>query len=231
MYRVIEVADLLGVSKVTIYKKIEKLKPQIEEYLKDDDGIIYVDDLGVNLIRKTIKKRKSSKNRDRSLLKVVDLKCELNDTKNENKNLKEKIKKYEYDLEKIYHIKHENENNKIKIKNIEEEAKNKISELEKAIYILNQQKEEHKRNYVKIKKQISNKNNEKYEEKQNNIEKDNKKEILEEKSKELLTQKNDKIVQLTAFQFSNNELEEAIEKAETILFHLEKQCEEAKGER
>ncbi len=102
MYRVIEVAEVLGVSKVTIYKKIEQLKPEIIAHMKTEEGITYVSDFGVNLIKKSIKRRKTRKPRDKVLLKVVDLNCELTDSKGRITELEKLIEeneiKYKEDL-------------------------------------------------------------------------------------------------------------------------------------
>ncbi len=102
MYRVIEVAELLGVSKVTVYKKIEQLKPEIIAHMKTEEGITYISDFGVNLIKGTIKRRKTRKPRDKALLKVVDLNCELSDSRKKldelEKILEENEVKYKEEL-------------------------------------------------------------------------------------------------------------------------------------
>lgn len=54
MYKVIEVANSLGVSKVTIYNKINHLKQEIKPHVYKKKGITYVDDTGVELIRKAL---------------------------------------------------------------------------------------------------------------------------------------------------------------------------------
>lgn len=98
LYRIIEVADILGVSKVTIYKKIELLKPEIVSFIKTEEGITYVSDAGVKLIKDSIKRRKTRKSKDRASLKVVDLNCEVQElTSNINSKNEEieKIKKHQ----------------------------------------------------------------------------------------------------------------------------------------
>lgn len=77
MYRIIEVADILGVSKVTVYKKIELLKPEIVVHMQTEQGVTYISDAGVRLIKKSIKRRKTRKPKDKASLQVVDLNCEL----------------------------------------------------------------------------------------------------------------------------------------------------------
>lgn len=51
MYRVIEVARLLNVSKVTVYKKISQLKSELQPYLVEDKNITYLKPEGLELIK------------------------------------------------------------------------------------------------------------------------------------------------------------------------------------
>ncbi|MDO4772132.1 MAG: hypothetical protein Q4A72_00970 [Bacillota bacterium] len=95
MYKIIEIADLLGVSKVTVYKKIEQLKPEIIAHMKTEDGITLVSDFGVNLIKNAIKRKKTRKPRDKALLKVVDLNCELSESLERRKRLEQAVQEAE----------------------------------------------------------------------------------------------------------------------------------------
>lgn len=54
MYRVIEVARMLGVSKVTIYKKVNKNKKALKNHIHTRSNITYIDDTGVDLIKDTL---------------------------------------------------------------------------------------------------------------------------------------------------------------------------------
>lgn len=54
MYRVIEVARMLGVSKVTIYKKVNKNKKNLKNHIHTRSNITYIDDVGVEIIKETI---------------------------------------------------------------------------------------------------------------------------------------------------------------------------------
>lgn len=54
MYRVIEVAKMLGVSKVTIYKKINKNKKSLKPHVHTRSNITYIDDQGVEIIKDSI---------------------------------------------------------------------------------------------------------------------------------------------------------------------------------
>ena len=60
MYRVIEVARMLGVSKVTIYKKVNKNKKALKNHIHTRSNITYIDDAGVELIKDTIEVSSSS---------------------------------------------------------------------------------------------------------------------------------------------------------------------------
>ena len=55
MYRIIEAANKLGVSKVTIYKKISLLKPDIKKYLIKDKNVTYLTLEGYELIKDSLK--------------------------------------------------------------------------------------------------------------------------------------------------------------------------------
>lgn len=54
MYKVIEVAEKLGVSKVTIYKKVNSLKQEIKPYIYKKKGITYIDDTGIEMIKNSL---------------------------------------------------------------------------------------------------------------------------------------------------------------------------------
>lgn len=54
MLKVIEVANLLGVSKVTIYKKMEKFKKELKPHLHKKRNITFMDDDGIEIIRQSL---------------------------------------------------------------------------------------------------------------------------------------------------------------------------------
>lgn len=54
MHRVIEVARLLGVSKVTVYKKMELFKKELKPYIRYRSNIAYIEDPGVELLRQSL---------------------------------------------------------------------------------------------------------------------------------------------------------------------------------
>lgn len=51
MYRVIEAAELLGVSKVTIYKRISSLSKKIKPYIYKNKGVTYISETGLEMIK------------------------------------------------------------------------------------------------------------------------------------------------------------------------------------
>jgi hypothetical protein len=55
MHRIIEVAHMLGVSKVTIYKKISALKSEIKPYVIKDKNVTFLMDEAVDLIKVSLK--------------------------------------------------------------------------------------------------------------------------------------------------------------------------------
>jgi len=54
LYRVIEAAHLLGVSKVTIYKKISHFKKELKPYIHKKRNITYIDEAGIQIIRDSL---------------------------------------------------------------------------------------------------------------------------------------------------------------------------------
>ncbi len=54
MYRVIEVANQLGVSKVTIYKKISLFKKELKPHIHKKRNITFIDDQGVEIIKESL---------------------------------------------------------------------------------------------------------------------------------------------------------------------------------
>ncbi len=84
MYKVIDVADLLGVSKVTIYKKIKMLKPDILDEIIEDDGITYLTDTAVLMIKNSIKRKTANRRQSEKLMELIELRLEV---ENLNKNI------------------------------------------------------------------------------------------------------------------------------------------------
>lgn len=54
MYKVIEAANQLGVSKVTIYKKMELYKKELRGHIKKVKGITFIDEDAYDLIKKSL---------------------------------------------------------------------------------------------------------------------------------------------------------------------------------
>ncbi len=54
LYRVIEAANLLGVSKVTIYKKISLYKKELKPFIHKKRNITYIEEKGIQIIRDSL---------------------------------------------------------------------------------------------------------------------------------------------------------------------------------
>lgn len=54
MYRVIEAAKALGVSKVTVYKKMELLKRELKAHVHHRSNITYIDAAGIEILRDSL---------------------------------------------------------------------------------------------------------------------------------------------------------------------------------
>ena len=75
MMKVIEIADMLGVSKVTIYKKMSKFKKEIKPYIVKDKNITYIKDEGIEIIKSDIAKQsyESSISENKNLLDEISV--------------------------------------------------------------------------------------------------------------------------------------------------------------
>ncbi len=54
LYRVIEAANILGVSKVTIYKKLSKYKKELRAHVIKRSNITYLQEEAINFIRESL---------------------------------------------------------------------------------------------------------------------------------------------------------------------------------
>ncbi len=106
MYRVIEVAKMLDVSKVTIYKKMRYLKDQIKPFVVKDKNVTYILSEGVELIRETLQTHDVGEKVEPSL-KVIELEKELTIMKESLQSNDSKMadlqKEYKNDLEMMCH--------------------------------------------------------------------------------------------------------------------------------
>ncbi|MBS7526537.1 hypothetical protein KHM83_07590 [Fusibacter paucivorans] len=71
MYRVIEVAKMLGVSKVTVYKKINKNKKLLKNHIQTRSNITYIDDVGIEIIKNTIEVTSTYSSTDPSDIGII----------------------------------------------------------------------------------------------------------------------------------------------------------------
>lgn len=63
MYKVSEISELLGVSKVTIYKKIDSLKKELRPHIKLKQKIKYIDNEGIEIIKNSLAINKQTVNK------------------------------------------------------------------------------------------------------------------------------------------------------------------------
>ena len=61
-YKVVDVAKMLDVSKVTIYEKMKLLKKELKPYIKLKGNVKYVDTQGIEIIRKSLKDYQEEEN-------------------------------------------------------------------------------------------------------------------------------------------------------------------------
>ncbi len=128
MYRVIDVADMLGVSKVTIYKKIKMLKPGILSEIIEDDNVTYLTDSAVIMIRNSIKRKHSNQKQSDKMMEFIEVKIELDKMTEKLAAERHKIESLKVEqfeelvlmyrtLEEVLKVKNENLNSLIKSAN------------------------------------------------------------------------------------------------------------------
>ncbi len=145
MYRVIEVARMLGVSKVTIYKKMRYLKDEIKPYVVKEKNITHITGEGVELIKSTIQVQDYEKESKDSLKlleaenKISELEKKLSEEKQNSleldKNNKALISRYKQ------HLQANLASRKKRLNDIEIELKNSClfsDELNKQINLFNE---------------------------------------------------------------------------------------------
>lgn len=100
--RVSDVADELGVSRVTVYNHIKRLSKEIKEYVYNDEGVKVIDDKGIKMIKASIE------NKEDLQFYFTDEDEKSEDTENDNVKellkeqvniLKEEVKRLEKELE------------------------------------------------------------------------------------------------------------------------------------
>ena len=91
MYRVIEVANLLGVSKVTIYKKISLFKKELKPFIHKKRNITFIDEEGVQIIRDSLVANQVIADTALKDEQIVELKNEVDENEAHIKMLNEKM--------------------------------------------------------------------------------------------------------------------------------------------
>lgn len=94
MYNVEEVAKRVGVSKVTVYKKIKNLK-KLEKFIVNKEDRVYILDEGIKILKESINKNKHSPNK----INVEDeVSVELDSSKELINILKDQLKEKDIQL-------------------------------------------------------------------------------------------------------------------------------------
>lgn len=91
MYRVIEVAEMLSVSKVTIYKKLKQLAKELKPHISEKEGVSYLTDVGVKIIGDSMKKRRKKKETPPPSLQLIDLNVEMTELKDDLKETEQNM--------------------------------------------------------------------------------------------------------------------------------------------
>lgn len=97
MYDINKVSELTGVSKVTIYKKIKKVK-ELEPFIVSKDDKIYILEEGLNLIKKTLTINKNINSEVESEAIIFDKVKELTVNKDLINLLTEQLKEKDIQL-------------------------------------------------------------------------------------------------------------------------------------
>jgi len=89
MYRVIEAANMLGVSKVTVYKKISHFKKELKPFIHKKRNVTYIDDEGVQFIRDSLVANQVIADTTLKDEQIKDLSEEVHESENHIKMLNE----------------------------------------------------------------------------------------------------------------------------------------------
>ena len=115
MYNVEEVSKMIGVSRVTIYKKIKKLQ-ELEKYIVNKEDRVYILEAGIKILKDNI-----NKNKKKDKIENKEISIDLQESNKELINiLKEQLKEKDIQIkEKDKHISeliNLNKNNQVLLK-------------------------------------------------------------------------------------------------------------------
>lgn len=91
MYKVIEAANMLGVSKVTIYKKINLFKKELKPHIQVKKNIKYIDEQGIEIIKASLIANKVIFEGDLHQEKIIAMEDQLSIHKNQTKWYNERL--------------------------------------------------------------------------------------------------------------------------------------------
>lgn len=62
MYKISEIAKLLGVTRMTVYNKVNALQQELKKHVCNKKGIKHIDEAGVQIIRESLAVKKDENN-------------------------------------------------------------------------------------------------------------------------------------------------------------------------
>lgn len=150
MFRVIEVASMLGVSKVTIYKKMSALKGEIKPYVIKEKNITFLTHEAVELIKASLKLQPSLGDVDQEMVLRLQIEKERDASKNElialkkasqmtaQNHMSDLVQTYEY-----FKVIHNGKNERLKVlTEVVESLKSVSTEIKKQIELFEELSEQ-----------------------------------------------------------------------------------------
>lgn len=100
--KVVEVAELLGVSRGTIYKKIKKLSPKLDNHVFKQHNTTYIDNTGIDILKNNISVQDDTKvyTREHETIEKSVVSSETDRLKDELiEDLKRQVKRLEEEVD------------------------------------------------------------------------------------------------------------------------------------
>lgn len=112
MYNVEEVSNIIGVSKVTIYKKIKSLK-ELQKYIVNNEDRIYILKDGIKILKENLEKNNNKHIKNEIAIDLDDNKELINMLKDQIKEKDMQIKDKDNQINELINL---NKNNQILLK-------------------------------------------------------------------------------------------------------------------
>ncbi|WWU66651.1 hypothetical protein QJR26_18075 (plasmid) [Clostridium baratii] len=156
MYNVEEVAKRVGVSKVTVYKKIKNLK-ELEKFIVNKEDRVYILDEGVKILKESINKNKHNPNKinveDEVSIDLESNKELINILKDQLKEKDVQLKEKDKQLNELINL---NKNNQVLLKQQQDKELQQLQlaehfdEVDKKLVELKGKLEDKKKNNIRI---------------------------------------------------------------------------------